>query len=295
MSRFIDRATYPVGLGGAVMLLVAGSTMAVPIGVVSYLVVAAAALAIVVLERWRPYRWDWQPHGKDVGNDALFLATVQILVPLAVSTAALFVLGTLGRDLELSIQSWWPHHWPVVAQVMLMLTLGDVLRYWMHRAFHRGQRLWRLHAVHHSPHRLYWLNVGRFHPLEKATQLVVDSLPFVLVGVSEQVLAGYFVFYAVNGFFQHSNCRVRLGALNHLISGPELHRWHHSTVIAESDSNFGNNLIIWDTLFGTRFLPADREVGELGLLNRRYPDGFLAQMVSPFQPGLDKFDETGAA
>ena len=48
------------------------------------------------------------------------------------------------------------------------------------------------------------------------------------MGVSGDVLAGYFTFYAVNGFYQHSNCLVWLGRLNYVISGPELHRWHHS-------------------------------------------------------------------
>ena len=81
---------------------------------------------------------------------------------------------------------------------------------------------------------------------------------------------------------------MRLGPLNHIVSGPELHRWHHSEFSHESDTNFGNNLIVWDWLFGTRFLPADREVGRLGLVNRDYPTGFLAQMTTPFVPGLDK-------
>ena len=288
MSRLIDGATYPAVLGGAILALVAGSATALPVGVVSYLAVAVAAAVVIALEWYRPYRAAWRPDRRAVGTDAVFLVVVQMLLPLAVSTGALFALGAAGRDLDLSIASWWPHDQPVVVQAALMLVLGDILRYWMHRAFHRWQPLWQIHAVHHSPHRLYWLNVGRFHPVEKATQLLVDSLPFVLLGVSDAVLAGYFVFYAVNGFFQHSNCRVRLGPLNQLISGPELHRWHHSSVIAESDNNFGNNLIVWDTLFGTRFLPTDREVGELGLLNRSYPDGFVAQLTSPFQPGLDK-------
>ena len=146
--------------------------------------------------------------------------------------------------------------------------------------------MWRLHAVHHSPHRLYWMNVGRFHPIEKAIQYAVDTLPFALLGVAPDVLAAYFVFYALNGLFQHSNCDVRLGPLNYLVSGPELHRWHHSELPKESDHNFGNNLIIWDVLFGTRFLP-DREVGPLGLTNRRYPTGFLAQMRTPFMRGLE--------
>ena len=95
------------------------------------------------------------------------------------------------------------------------------------------------------------------------------------------------MFYAVNGFYQHSNCDVRLGPLNQLVSGPELHRWHHSMIPSESDSNFGNNLIVWDTLFGTHYLPVGREVGPLGLINQNYPDGFLAQMRTPFTAGLD--------
>ena len=170
-----------------------------------------------------------------------------------------------------------------------MLLAADFLRYWMHRAFHRFAPLWRLHAVHHSPHRLYWLNVGRFHPFEKAIQYLADALPFIVLGVTQPVLAVYFVFFAINGFFQHSNCSVRLGPLNYIVSGPELHRWHHSQRAAESDTNFGNNLIIWDLLFGTRFLPADREVGPLGLRNRTYPLDFLAQLTSPFvtDPGAD--------
>ena len=81
---------------------------------------------------------------------------------------------------------------------------------------------------------------------------------------------------------------VHLGPLNYIVSGPELHRWHHSELASESDTNFGNNLIIWDVLFGTRFLPKDREVGSLGLLNRKYPMGFLAQMKTPFISGLEK-------
>ncbi|MCH2107054.1 MAG: sterol desaturase family protein, partial [Planctomycetes bacterium] len=144
------------------------------------------------------------------------------------------------------------------------------------------------HAVHHSPHKLYWMNVNRFHPLDKASQYIFDAMPFVLLGVSEEVLALYFVFYAVNGFFQHCNIDVRLGVLNYVVSGPELHRWHHSIHPEESNQNYGNNLIVWDLVFGSYFLPRDRVVGELGLINRSYPLSFVKQMGSPFIPKLDK-------
>jgi len=113
-------------------------------------------------------------------------------------------------------------------------------------------------------------------------------LPFIFLGVTKEVLTLYFVIYAVNGFFQHSNVDAKLGWFNYLISGPELHRWHHSKAIQESNNNYGNNLIVWDILFGTYFLPKDREVADLGLLNRDYPMGFLEQIKAPFVPGIDK-------
>ena len=137
-----------------------------------------------------------------------------------------------------------------------MLVYAELLRYWLHRFTHTWALLWPLHAVQHSPEKLYWLNVGRFHPLEKALQLVLDALPFMLLGVGEQVISLYFVFYAINGFCQHSNIRLRHGALNYLISTTELHRWH------------------------------DSRISDIGLSDRDYPKSFAAQMRTPFLPGI---------
>ena len=281
-------ASYPAIMVGAFAgfgLLIAAGVGLTP---ATYLVVAAAAGLVTWHEAKVPYREQWRPGRREVGADLLFMLTVQVALPYALSLAATIGLADWLRSSGVAVEGIWPHRWPVAVQIVMMLTAADFARYWLHRAFHRYDLMWRYHAVHHSPHRLYWLNVGRFHPFEKAGQYALDALPFALMGVGSEVLAGYFVFYAVNGFFQHSNCDVRLGPLNYLISGPELHRWHHSELIAESNNNYGNNLIIWDVLFGTRFLPSQREVGDLGLINRQYPAGFLAQMRTPFIPKLDK-------
>jgi sterol desaturase/sphingolipid hydroxylase (fatty acid hydroxylase superfamily) len=195
-------------------------------------------------------------------------------------------------NLDLAILGVWPDGLPLAVQVILMLLVAELGRYWLHVAAH-NTGLWRLHAVHHSVQKLYWLNVGRFHPLEKGLQFLFDALPFIVLGVGEEVLALYFVFYAVNGFFQHSNVDARYGVLNYVISSGELHRWHHSKLIEESNHNYGNNLIVWDLLFGTWYLPKDRRVGELGLLNRRYPMSFLEQLKAPLKAGLDKEGSSG--
>jgi sterol desaturase/sphingolipid hydroxylase (fatty acid hydroxylase superfamily) len=67
-----------------------------------------------------------------------------------------------------------------------------------------------------------------------------------------------------------------------------LHRWHHSVKIKESNKNFGNNLIVWDLLFGTWHLPKAKNVERLGLINRNYPLGLIDQLKSPFINGLDQ-------
>ncbi|MCP5243473.1 MAG: sterol desaturase family protein [Burkholderiales bacterium] len=255
----------------------------------TYLPVAIGAVSIAFLEWQYPFRYEWYPDCTDIGHDLTFMLLVQVLLPRLLSFfVAVTLLAALNQN-ELTVNLGWPHEWSVVAQVVLMLLVADFFRYWLHRAAHEwAQPLWRLHAVHHSPKKLYWLNVGRFHPLEKSIQFLFDAFPFILLGVSAEVLALYFIFYSVNGFFQHCNVKLQLGPLNYIISGPELHRWHHSRIIAESNTNYGNNLIIWDTLFGTRYLPESHEVQELGLLNRNYPISFIAQMKTPFVSDLDQ-------
>lgn len=282
------RASYPFVILGGIAMYTVLALAGVPVAVASYAAVLFGAGLVTVHEIALPYRPEWRPQGADLRADVAFMVAVQVLLPLLLSLAAVTAFAGWLTEGDLTLGSLWPHSWPVWLQAALMLAVADFFRYWLHRAFHGSAFMWRWHAVHHSPHRLYWLNVGRFHPGEKAVQFCVDALPFVLVGVGSEVLAAYFVFYALNGFYQHSNCDVRLGWLNYLISGPELHRWHHSELPAESDRNFGNNLIIWDVLFGTRYLPADAAVGRLGLLNREYPAGFLAQMRTPLVRGLDK-------
>jgi sterol desaturase/sphingolipid hydroxylase (fatty acid hydroxylase superfamily) len=287
-GRALARAvSWPGGMALAVSvhLLLAGAGLA--IGVSAVLAIALGAGLVITHEILWPYRRDWRPSAGDVRTDLVYLAVVQMLLPRLLGLAAIWAIAALPAGAP-SVAPLWPHHWSPLAQAALMVLSADLLRYWLHRAAHTYTPLWRLHAVHHAPKRLYSINVGRFHPVEEALQYLFDALPFLLLGVSEQVLALYFVFYAVNGFFQHSNCDIALGPLNWLISGPELHRWHHSIEAAESNRNYGNNLIVWDLLFGTFFLPRDRAVGRLGLINRDYPRGFLGQLRGPFIAGLDK-------
>lgn len=250
--------------------------------VACYLPPTVAAIVVLLSERYIPYRLEWSPNGSDLFNDLAFMLFVQILLPMFLSFFVAHWLLINIPSQQQYLSSFWPHSWPTLTQAIMMLVLVDFFRYWLHRANHNFKPLWRLHAVHHSPPKLYWINTGRFHPVEKALQFLVDSFPFILAGVSQEVLGLYFLIYSSNGFFQHCNADLRLGFLNYIVSGPELHRWHHSKLVEESNNNYGSTLIIWDILFGSFYKPSSREVNELGLLVRDYPLDFVSQLAAPF-------------
>lgn len=235
-----------------------------------------------------PYMKEWKPNRDEVKTDLIYMTTIQVVLPKVLTFIVAITLLEWLQGNGVGLLSAWPNHWPLGLQAVTMILAADFFRYWLHYFSHKSLFLWRLHAIHHSSKKLYWINVGRFHPIEKAMQFLVDALPFILLGISQEALALYFVFYSVNGFFQHSNVNLKMGWLNYLISGPELHRWHHSRKIRESDTNFGNNIIVWDLLFGTYFNPTNKTVEELGLINRDYPMDYLSQMQTPFTNKIDK-------
>ena len=213
------------------------------------------------------------------------LLFVQLVLSKTIALLVVIAIETAGVNTGFNVVRVWPSHWPVLMQFFLMLLLADFFRYWLHRWAHGIPGLWVFHAVHHAPRVLYWWNVGRFHPVDKALQICLDFVPFILIGAKEPVLAVYFVFYATNGFLQHSNIRLRHGFLNYVFSTAELHRWHHARDSNLARCNFGNNLIVWDLLLGTRYLPKGLQVDALGIQDQSYPEGFLGLINAPFVRG----------
>ena len=287
--RVLPPLIYPTTMLCCLALFFAFQAQALPLWVCSYVPVTFGAGIIAFFERYTPHLDQWLATKTDVWNDALFMVTVQMALPKILTFLVVITLLQLIEKTTLPTQALWPHHWPIGIQALLMVLSADFLRYWLHRFSHQLTPLWRLHAVHHSPPKLYWINVARFHPFEKAVQFLFDAMPFILLGVGSEVLALYFVFYAVNGFFQHCNIELHFGPLNYLISSAELHRWHHSRKVQESNANYGNNIIIWDLLFGTYFFPKDRQVEEIGLVNKDYPLGYATQLKTPFLGRIDQY------
>jgi len=276
---------FPVVLGGAIEATIAIMNRGVSPAIAFGGPVAAAYLIVMILERLIPFHRSWQQSRGDIHVDLghLFFSGVvglELLRPLmlgiAVAVGSLFASNANGGP--------WPDGWPIIVQLVLALVVGEFFMYWVHRWAHEWEWLWRFHAVHHSAPRLYFLNAARFHPVDLAISNFAPFVPLVALGAGPELLALFALFSAVHGAFQHANLPLRLGPLNWLFSMAELHRWHHSRKLEEANTNYGQNLIVWDVVFGTRFLPADREPPEeIGLAGlSAFPMDYLGQLASPF-------------
>lgn len=245
----------------------------------------AVVLLLLVLERVHPYQEDWLLSHGDVRTD-LIHNLVNLWIPELYTVIFVGGFSVAGAALSNALGiKLWPSDWPLLAQLLLALLVGELGTYWIHRLMHENAFLWRFHAAHHSAPRLYWFNAARFHPLDLFAQQFLAVTPLVLLGADMRIIALHTLFTAIHGMFQHCNVDIRLGPLNWFFSMAELHRWHHSKHLDEANTNYGANVIFWDIVFQTRFFPQDRNPPtEIGIADLpSFPGGYWAQILSPFR------------
>ena len=206
--------------------------------------------------------------------------------PIRLATVAIVV-----QEISPAIgQSIWPTHLHPVIQVFLLLSINDFFRYWYHRWMHESEFMWRWHAVHHSSERLYWFNGTRSHPLEGLVSSLLWGIPLAFVQAPVAIVFVTGLMGRTIGRFQHTNMDLILGPFDYIFSSPKNHRYHHSKKIHEGNSNYGGDVIFWDILFGTFYLPKGEtpsdEIGIGGMPN--YPQTFIGLMLAPFTYGKIK-------
>lgn len=285
MRELARQSVFPLVLGGALALTAAAITRGASPSAAVFAIYLGMMPLVAVLERLLPHRREWNHSQRDLLTDALYLPTtwgVGALLSPAFAAVAVAIAGFLSSTPS---SAPWPATWPVAAQVVLACTVAEFFDYWGHRLMHRVPALWRFHAIHHSARRVYWLNATRTHPGELVVRGLFGAVPLGVLGVGAEVFAYYMVLGRVAGLFQHANIDFTLGPFGWIFSIGDLHRWHHSRVRAEADTNYGNSFIVWDTVFGTRYLPGDREppeeVGIEGL--DAFPTSYAAQVLAPFR------------
>ena len=284
-ERVFEVIAFPLVMGGAVAAGLAAVGAGHDPGRVSGVLTAAVGALILVLERRFPLHRSWLHSQDDLATDIAHAVDIAVVAGIAVGpVAAVWGIHAAGFLSDRFGSGLWPGTWPLLAQLPLALVLAELPKYWNHRLQHQIDFLWRFHATHHSAPRLYWLNAARFHPVDIFVDGLLGSVPLVALGAGIEVIALFNLVSGVHGYFQHANLTLRLGPLNRFFSMAELHRWHHSPVLAEANHNYGQNLSVWDQVFGTFFLPKDREPPEhIGIPDlAAFPMTFWAQIASPF-------------
>jgi sterol desaturase/sphingolipid hydroxylase (fatty acid hydroxylase superfamily) len=282
MVRNVVRwSLYPSMLIGALAFTFAGLQAGLEGGLVVAAVLVLAPLPLLLAQRFIPAVPEWRGTSKDFSIDLLHMMSTwgaaeasRAIMGGAVTFAMVALSGLVGFHL-------WPTDWPIAAQFVVGLLVGELLAYWFHRACHEVPLLWRIHAMHHSSERMYVFAAARNHPMNAFVMHFAHLLPLTLLGAPPMVIALAASFHGVHGLLQHCNVDLRHGVFNLVFATADLHRWHHSAVIEESNSNFGNNVIVWDWVFGTRRLPEGRPAA-VGLGDRRLPENFFVHLASPF-------------
>lgn len=282
LKRIFSVTAFPLIFGG--LMIYAYREIPERGGAVIGMLAAIIYTSVAGLERIVPRFDSWKRYLRnDLLPDFLFLASNNLLSGFrdaAVQTTGLFVAAQFAGVFGFHL---WPVSWPLWGQWALALVVYEFGHYWAHRGAHEVEFLWRFHSLHHSPARLYFLNAARFHPIDTIWLGLVSTVPLLALGATKDVLLLVAAVGVVHGVLQHANLELRLGPLNWIFSTAALHRWHHSKVMEEANTNYGTNLIIWDTVFATRFLP-DREPPEdVGITEpAAYPKGFFGPLLAPF-------------
>lgn len=280
--RWLRRGAFPVVFGGVGIIAWLAFTPEATAWLMPVLV-GGAGLILFGLERVIPYQHTWNtgsPRGEDLGYLALTQISVMVAEAAVWGGTALLISPLLAA----SLFQFWPTHSPILLQIVMALTIGDFLPYLYHRASHESQGLlWRIHAIHHAPDRLYTLNFARFHPVNTFVTASLTLLPLAMLGVPAPVLFVVAALHNVHGVLSHANIDFRLGPLNMVFSMAEVHRWHHARDIRVANSNYGATLLIWDWLYGTRQHPAQQFAAtDVGLgSGASVPTGMTNQLCFP--------------
>ena len=259
LRTFVACTAWPALLVAATAATAYGFARGAPILAfnLTYLALVASLLA---LEHWMPHEESWKPHDGqlmlDLGHTLVSNGTVQVLVVFS---------GVIGLS----------------ALIVAGLAVSEFAAYWAHRTAHEWRPLWYFHAVHHGVGKLWCVNSGRFHFVDALKSVVPGVAILVLAGAPAEVMAWLSALTGYIGLMTHTNATMRFGPLSYVFNTPELHRWHHSMDLREGNRNYGENLVIWDLVFGTWFNEARRPPATIGI-REAMPTRLGAQLVWPF-------------
>ena len=240
------------------------------------------AILMKVMEYFFPYQ-KIDPSQKNLVSDFLHLG----LRVLLMGTKGLFVGYCFTLFLSMGIPDTWlgmAKSWPLWLQIVSCFLICDFVHFLTHWASHVFEPLWKIHAVHHAPTKLYWEATFRIHSLSILLYAFTYAVPIAFFGWSSDIVTIFFISKFMVTIPQHANIGINCGPLNYVIQWWDVHRWHHATDKAAWDKNFSAMFSVWDLIFGTFYLPKDKTPTGFGVANvKNFPQGFRDSQLAPFR------------
>ena len=186
---------------------------------------------------------------------------------------------------RLNVESWWPGVTSIPAvSFLIYLILLDLVDYLYHRASHRFNWWWQLHALHHSQTVMTAWSDNRNHLLDDVMRATFLAFFALLFGVSPGQFIALVAFSQFIQSWQHANIKIDLGAARYLLISPMYHRMHHAVGYGHEAKgkpgvlggcNFGILFPWWDMVFKTAIFP--KEVYPTGVRNLTVSQNILTQ------------------
>tara|TARA_R110000824_G_scaffold104360_13_gene247765 strand:- start:4899 stop:5732 length:834 start_codon:yes stop_codon:yes gene_type:complete len=206
---------------------------------------------LVALEAIFPRRKRSFPRFKRWCTNIVIIIVDSLALRLMGPIAAIAAAGYAAQH-HIGLFNWID--WPAWLEFILALIILDLAIYGQHVASHKISLLWALHKVHHSDRDLDVTTAIRFHPVEIILSMLYKSVLVLLLGPSIFAIFVFALILNLCAMFNHSNLRLPDWLdrkLRWLLVTPDMHRVHHSVLPAETDSNYGFSIALWDRLFHT--------------------------------------------
>lgn len=184
------------------------------------------------------------------------------------------VFGALSLFLTPATESENSSAWLYLVLGGILILVSDFGTFIGHYLAHKIRFLWEFHKVHHSAAVMTPITVYRMHPVDDVFTMILGG---TLTGTADALLRFFlipnvspfllfvlnitaFVFYLTGYHLRHSHVWVSYGPiLSRFLISPAQHQIHHSVSKRHWDKNFGFIFAIWDWLFGTLYVPKERE------------------------------------
>lgn len=242
--------------------------------------IALFGLIALLLERWLPFEKNWV-NGTDWNLDFTYY-----IVNYLIKVSAQFALIWLA--VWIPFPQWFPTAIPLWIQILLALTIIDFFLFVVHWQSHRYEWLWKLHSIHHSSERLYFLNGEKRHALHQILEGSPGIILCLVIGTPQPVVVAALAILAINMMMQHTNLNYKAGFLKKFFCVAELHRWHHRADYKDAQVNYGAWLTLWDHIFKTAYdnpkIYESKGIGEIGIKEEpNFPRTYGKQFWYPFK------------